>query len=316
MKPDFKPFRAALAESGLDPLTANGLEVLQINFGRLCNQACLHCHVEAGPGRREMIDAETLEHCLRLLRATTIPTVDLTGGAPEMNPNFRSFVAACRDLGRTVLVRCNLTILFEPGQEDLVGFYTRHGVEIVASLPYYQEGPVDTQRGRGVFEKSIEALRLLNDVGFGQVGTGLRLSLVYNPAGAFLPPDQGAIEADFRRELAARHGIVFTDLYTIANMPIGRFRTHLERTGAYDGYMERLIRSYNPLAAERVMCRSLLSVGWDGKLYDCDFNQMLGIGCNHGAPTHISQFDVEAIAGRRICVDDHCYGCTAGAGSS
>jgi radical SAM/Cys-rich protein len=263
-----------------------------------------------------MIDAGTLGHCLRLLRATDIPTVDLTGGVPEMNPHFRSFVTSCRELGRAVLVRCNLTILFEPGQEDLVEFYVRHGVEIVASMPYYQEGPVDAQRGRGVFEKSIDALRLLNDAGYGRPGTGLRLSLVYNPAGAFLPPSQSAIEADFRRELGERHGIVFTSLYTIANMPIGRFRTHLERTGAYDGYMERLIRAYNPQAAERVMCRSLLSVGWDGRLFDCDFNQMLGIGCNHGAPTHISQFDADAIAGRRITVDDHCYGCTAGAGSS
>ncbi len=311
-----KPFEQSLAESGLSPLTAIGITVLQINVGKLCNQTCRHCHVDAGPDRRETMTRETAEHCIRVLAQTDIPTVDITGGAPELNANFRWIVERAKTLGRHVLDRCNLTILTVPSQADLAGFLAARGVEIVASLPYYLEDETDRQRGEGVFAKSIDALRTLNALGYGQEGSGLRLNLVYNPVGAFLPPAQAAIEADFRRELLRRHGIVFNSLYTITNMPISRFLEFLLRTGNYDRYMEKLVSAYNPAAAAGVMCRSMLSVGWDGTLYDCDFNQMLELRVDHGAPAHIRDFDPGALARRRIVTGQHCYGCTAGAGSS
>ncbi|HSB18313.1 MAG TPA: arsenosugar biosynthesis radical SAM (seleno)protein ArsS [Bryobacteraceae bacterium] len=311
-----KPFEQSLAESGLLPLTATGITVLQINVGKLCNQTCRHCHVDAGPDRRETMARETAEHCIRVLAQTDIPTLDITGGAPELNANFRWIVERAKTLGRHVLDRCNLTILTVPSEADLAGFLAAREVEIIASLPYYLEDETDRQRGEGVFAKSIEALRSLNALGYGQEGSGLRLNLVYNPVGAFLPPAQAAIEADFRRELLRRHGIVFNSLYTITNMPISRFLEFLLRTGNYDRYMEKLVSAYNPAAAAGVMCRSMLSVGWDGTLYDCDFNQMLELRVDHGAPAHIRDFDPGALARRRIVTGQHCYGCTAGAGSS
>ena len=310
-----KPFTEALAESGLEPLTATGITVLQINVGKLCNQTCGHCHVDAGPDRREIMTRETAELCIRALAATEIPTVDITGGAPELNPNFRWLVEQSRALGRHVMDRSNLSVLLLPSQVDLAGFLAAHNVEVVASLPYFLEHQTDAQRGAGVFARSIEALRRLNALGYGQDGSGLRLNLVYNPVGAFLPPAQRAVEADFKRELARRYGIVFNSLYTITNMPINRFLDFLLRSGNYERYMEKLVRAYNPAAAASVMCRYTLSVGWDGTLYDCDFNQMLDLPVAYGAPAHIRDFD-PALLRRRITVGQHCYGCTAGSGSS
>jgi radical SAM/Cys-rich protein len=311
-----KAFGRALAESRLAPLTATGITVFQINVGKLCNQTCGHCHVDAGPDRREIMTRETAELCIEAVRRTDIPTVDITGGAPELNPNFRWLVEQSRTLGRHVTDRSNLSVLLLPAQADLAEFLAAHGVEVIASLPYYLEEQTDAQRGAGVFAKSIEALRKLNTLGYGQPGSGLRVDLVYNPVGAFLPPAQHAIEADFKRELARRHGIVFNSLYTITNMPISRFLDFLLRSGNYDRYMEKLISAYNPAAARGVMCRYTLSVGWDGTLYDCDFNQMLDLGVGFGAPAHIRDFDAALLDGRRITVGQHCYGCTAGSGSS
>ena len=309
-------FDDSLAQSGLFPLTATGITVLQINVGRLCNQTCKHCHVEAGPHRTESMTREVAELCIRALEQAPIPVVDITGGAPELNPNFRWLVEQSRALGRTVIDRSNLTVLLLPSQAGLAEFLASHQVEIVASLPYYLEAQVEAQRGAGVFPKSIEALQMLNSLGYGVEGTNLRLNFVYNPAGAFLPPAQHAIEADFRRELKQRYGISFNSLYTIVNMPIGRFHDFLVRSGNYDRYMARLVHSFNRAAAARVMCRYTLSVGWDGALFDCDFNQMLGLLLDHGAPAHIRDFSAEKLNLRRIVTGGHCYGCTAGAGSS
>ena len=259
---------------------------------------------------------ETAELCMRALERTSIPTVDITGGAPELNPNFRWLVERSRELGRRVIDRSNLTVLLLNSQAELAEFLAAHEVEIVASLPYFQEQQTDAQRGAGVFEKSIEALRQLNALGYGAAESGLRLNLVYNPAGAFLPPAQHAIEADFRRELQRRYGVTFNSLYALTNVPIGRFREFLEASGNYERYMAKLAGAYNPSAAAAVMCRNTLSVGWDGTLYDCDFNQMLGMTLDHGAPAHIRDFSVEMLDRRRIVTGQHCYACTAGAGSS
>ena len=312
----FKDFDTALRESDLFPLTATSIDVFQINFGKLCNQSCKHCHVEAGPDRKESMTTETMKSCLDVLRNSDIPTVDITGGAPELNPNFCWFVEECRTLDKHVMVRSNLTVLLEPGQEDIPRFFADKHLEVVASLPYFLERNVDAQRGKGIFQKSIEALQRLNGLGYGQDESDLILNLVYNPGGAFLPPSQAAIEADFKRELDRRYGIRFNHLFTIANMPLGRFLHFLERTGNLDSYMQRLITAYNPDAAAGVMCRYTLSVGWDGALYDCDFNQMLELNCNHGAPRHLNEFDLKKLMHRRIVTGLHCYGCTAGAGSS
>ncbi len=309
-------FESRLAETGLDPLRATGINVFQINVGKLCNQTCRHCHVDAGPDRLETMSRETAGHCIAVLAQTDIPTVDLTGGAPELNPNFRWLVEQARALGRHVMDRCNLSVLLLPSQSDLPDFLARHDVEIVASLPYYRAGQTDAQRGEGVFDKSIQALRLLNELGYGRDGTGLQLNLVYNPVGAFLPPKQDSIEAHFRRELAARHQVSFNRLYTITNMPISRFLEFLLDSGNYAAYMERLANAFNPSAAAGVMCRHTLSVGWDGTLYDCDFNQMLDLPLRHGAPSHLRDFDMTQLRHRRIVTGNHCYGCTAGSGSS
>jgi radical SAM/Cys-rich protein len=311
-----KAFAEALAESGLAPLMATGFTVFQINVGKLCNQTCGHCHVDAGPDRREIMTRGTAELCIEALRGTGIPTVDITGGAPELNPNFRWLIEQSRALGRRVIDRSNLSVLLLPAQQDLAGFLAANQVEIVASLPYFLEQQTDAQRGAGVFAKSIEALRKLNALGYGQPGSQLRLNLVYNPVGAFLPPAQHAVEADFKRELAARHGIVFNALYIITNMPINRFLDFLLRSGNYERYMEKLVNAYNPVAAAGVMCRYTLSVGWDGTLYDCDFNQMLDLPVGFDTPAHIRDFDAGLHGRRRITIGQHCYGCTAGTGSS
>lgn len=309
-------FQAQLDRVGLSPLCSTGITIFQINVGKLCNQTCRHCHVDAGPDRSETMSLETAEHCMNALARTDIPTVDITGGAPELNPHFRRLVEQSHRLGRHITDRCNLSVLLLPSQCDLGVFLAQHQVEIIASLPSYQASQTDAQRGEGIFEKSLAALRLLNRLGYGRPDSGLVLNLVYNPVGAFLPPKQEAIETQFKKELRTKHGIEFNRLYTITNMPISRFLEFLIESGNYEQYMTRLVHAFNPAAAAGVMCRHTLSVGWDGRLYDCDFNQMLELPVDHGAPAHIRDFDPAQLHHRRIVTRNHCYGCTAGSGSS
>jgi radical SAM/Cys-rich protein len=312
----FTPFDVSMEQAGLSPLRPTGTTVLQVNLGKLCNQTCRHCHVDAGPDRIESMSRETAELCVRALAGSDIPTVDITGGAPELNLNFRWLVEQARSLNRHVMDRCNLSVLLLPSQADLAEFLAAHHVEVIASLPYYRAPQTDAQRGEGVFEKSLEGLQRLNALGYGKPDTGLVLNLVHNPVGAFLPPKQEAIESQFRKELRSRHGIEFNRLYTITNMPISRFLEFLVESGNYDAYMERLAQAFNPTAAAGVMCRYTLSVGWDGTLFDCDFNQMLDLPVRLGVPRHIRDFDPAALGQRTILTGNHCYGCTAGAGSS
>jgi len=308
-------FEQRLAEHGLE-LRAARVETLQVNVGKLCNQACKHCHVDASPRRTEIMSAGVAEQVLEAVRRFRFPVVDITGGAPELNPNFRRLVSESRRLGSHVLVRHNLTVMFEPGQEVLPEFFRAHAVEVVSSLPYFLGQQTDAQRGPGVFDKSIEAMKRLNAVGYGIEGGGLTLNLVYNPVGAFLPPPQGSIEADFKRELLARHGVTFDRLYTITNMPIRRFLEYLRRSGNEERYMRKLVQAFNPATVEGLMCRTLVSVDWTGRLYDCDFNQMLELGVDAALPQTIADFDPATFAARRIVTGAHCFGCTAGAGSS
>ena len=310
-----RPFARTLAESGSGTLHASGVEVLQINVGKKCNQTCHHCHVDAGPDRREMMSRETMRNCLDAVARAEIPTVDITGGAPELHPDFRWLVREARALRAHVIDRCNLTILVAPGYQDLPEFLAGERVEVVASLPCYLAENTDAQRGEGVFERSIAALRRLNDLGYGREGSGLLLTLVFNPIGPKLPPDQSGLEAAYRRELGARHGIEFTRLYTITNMPISRFLADLVRSGEHERYMDTLVGSFNPEAVAGLMCRATLSVGWDGRLFDCDFNQMLDLPLAAGLPRHVRDFDPAALADRAIVTHQHCYGCTAGNGS-
>ena len=311
----FPSFNSALARHGLHPLRATGIEIFQINVGKLCNQTCRHCHVDAGPDRTERMTRETAEACMAALEQTNATTVDITGGAPELNENFRYLVDASRARGRHVMDRSNLTVLLLRSQSDLAQFLADREVEVIASLPYFLAERTDAQRGAGVFDKSIRALQLLNRLGYGQGGS-LRLHLVYNPTGAFLPGDQNALEREFKRELDRRFQIRFDRLYAITNLPISRFLDFLVETGNYEQYMERLVNAFNPAAARAVMCRDTLSVGWDGQLYDCDFNQMLDDTVGFGAPAHIRDFSLDLLENRRIVTGIHCYGCTAGAGSS
>lgn len=308
-------FDEKLAAHGL-ALRAGRVETLQVNVGKLCNQACKHCHVDASPARTEIMTRETVEQVLDAVRRFQIPTLDITGGAPELNPSFRHLVAEARRAGAHVLVRHNLTVMFEPGQEDLPDFFRKHSVEVVSSLPYFLEQQTDAQRGRGVFEKSIEALRRLNAVGYGREGCALKLNLVYNPVGAFLPPAQASIESDFKRELLSRYGVTFDRLYTITNMPIRRFLEYLRRSGNEERYMRKLVEAFNPATVEGLMCRTLVSVDWTGKLFDCDFNQMLDLGVTDELPQTIDDFDPSRFEGRDVMTGAHCFGCTAGAGSS
>ena len=311
------PFKEKLEGAGLYPLIPTGIEIFQINVGYMCNMTCKHCHVDAGPDREEVMTRETLEHCLEALRGTDIETVDLTGGAPEMNPHFRWFVKQVSAMGKHVIVRSNLTILTTtPSYKSLPEFFAEHGVEVTCSLPFYSKFRTDRQRGKGTYDKSIEALQMLNETGYGKEDAGLILNLVYNPNGAFLPGDQESLEAEFKKELERKHNIVFNSLFTITNLPISRYLNFLLMSGNLDEYMEKLVTSFNPSAAEGVMCRNTISVGWDGTLYDCDFNQMLEMETNHGAPSHVKDFDLEALNNREILINQHCFGCTAGAGSS
>ena len=314
--PLVRSFEAALDEAGLPPLVAAGIDVLQINVGKKCNQTCRHCHVDAGPDRTEMMPPDVVDACLRVLSESAIPTFDITGGAPELHPEFRRIVSAAAALGRRVIDRCNLTITRLPNYRWIPPFLADHGVEITASLPYFQGRQTDAQRGEGVFDESIAALHEFNALGYGRAGSGLVLNLVTNPVGAFLPPDQRAAERDWKRELERRYGIVFDRLYTITNMPISRFLEHLDEKGQTEAYLMRLVQGFNPAAAAGVMCRTTLSVGWDGTLYDCDFNQMLDLPVGETLPRHIRDFDAARLAGRPIALGPHCFGCTAGAGSS
>ena len=308
-------FNSALAAAGIAPLESSGIEVLQLNVGKVCNQTCRHCHVDAGPDRRESMSRETVQACLNAVREAGIPVVDITGGAPELHPEFRRLVVESRAMGAHVIDRCNLTILLAPGFDDLPEFLAENRVEIVASLPCYLAENTDAQRGDGVFDRSIEALRRLNTLGYGQTASGLDLTLVYNPIGPKLPPDQPTLEAAYRRELRTRYGIEFTRLYTITNMPISRFLEELSASGELDRYLQTLVSSFNPKAVAGLMCRTTLSVGWDGRLHDCDFNQMLDLGLAQGRPQSIHEFKRESLSRRPIVTATHCFGCTAGSGS-
>jgi len=311
-----RTFPEALRDAGLLPLRAVGITVLQVNVGRKCNQTCKHCHVDAGPDRNEVMPDEVVDAVLSVLEGTRIPTLDITGGAPELHPRFREMVERARAAGRHVMDRCNLTILTVPRFADLPVFLADHQVEIVASLPHFSAHQTDAQRGDGIYEKSILALRRLNDLGYGQEGSGLILNLVTNPVGAFLPARQEALERDWKRQLARRHGIVFNNLHTITNMPISRFLEFLLESGNLERYMDRMVNAFNPLAAESVMCRYTLSVGWDGSLHDCDFNQMLDLPVTPDGPTNILDADWDLLESREIALGPHCFGCTAGQGSS
>ncbi|MHC4845047.1 MAG: arsenosugar biosynthesis radical SAM (seleno)protein ArsS [Planctomycetota bacterium] len=319
-------FEQALAEHGLPAPTRRATVTLQVNLGKLCNQACHHCHVDAGPSRVERMDERTAERVLHVLRDNPdVRTLDITGGAPELNPHFRRLVEGAREAGRDVIVRCNLTVLQLPGQADTAAFYAKHRVTVVASLPCYTADNTDSQRGDGVFDLSMAALRRLNALGYGASqgepdDDALRLNLVYNPLGPFLPPPQEALQADYRARLAADHGVVFDRLFTITNMPIHRFAEDLAARGTLDAYQQLLGESFNPDSVEGLMCRDLLSVDWDGRLSDCDFNQMLDLplGADPGPkPATIFELDdLSALTGARVTVADHCLGCTAGQGSS
>jgi radical SAM/Cys-rich protein len=329
------PIRAAPAPSKYDfeaqlrrnriELPPLALDTLQVNITKLCNQVCRHCHVDASPSRREMLSPEGVAKCLEILeRHPQIAKLDITGGAPELHPGFDGFVERAVALGKHVMVRHNLTVQFDGNpqtgerKEYLPQFFARNRVEVISSLPYYQQYFTDAQRGSGVFGKSIEAMKRLNALGYGRESSGLVLNLVYNPVGPYLPAAQAGLEADFKRELNAKFGLVFNGLYTITNMPINRFRLHLDKSGQYEAYMDKLLAAFNPAAAEGVMCRSLVSVGHDGRIYDCDFNQMLELRAtaDGGKPASIFDFDFERLLKRRIRFGDHCLGCTAGAGSS
>ena len=298
------------------PLISSGIEILQVNLGYKCNMTCKHCHIEGGPSRNQEMDRETVDTILRVIEENDIPTIDITGGAPELNPHFRYLVVEARNRGCHVIVRTNLTIFNENGMESLPKFYYRNSVEVVASLPYYIENVVDRVRGKGTFQKSIMALKKLNELGYANASSDRKLNLVYNPPGAFLAPSQETLEGDYRRELWARFSISFDNLYTFTNMPIGRFRDYLVRSKSLEKYTGRLMNTFNPGTLDALMCRFLISVGWDGRLYDCDFNQALGLNLHSDCPQHIKDFRYPSLSRREITVGEHCYGCTAGQGSS
>ena len=307
-----------LANTSFPPIRRARLTTLQVNVGYRCNQSCLHCHVNAGPKRTEEMSARTAGEIADFMRASGVSTLDITGGAPELNPNFRFLVEAAAGRGVRAIDRCNLTILLEPGQEDLAGFLAAHRVDVVASLPCYLDENVDRQRGRGVFDASIEGLRRLNALGYAREGTGLSLNLVFNPQGPVLPPPQHELERTYKEELGRRFGVRFNRLLTLANMPIGRFGSTLISKGQFAGYLDVLRAAHADANVEHVMCRHTVSVDWEGYVYDCDFNQMLGLPMRlNGSPrTHVTDLMSADVEGRPIAVRDHCFGCTAGQGSS
>lgn len=311
-------FKDKLYQSGCSPIIPKTLTILQLNIGYMCNQVCAHCHVDAGPDRKEMMTRETLEDCLKFMKENTIKTVDLTGGAPEMHPDFRWFIIQIRKRTSVneIIVRSNLTILMANKKyDDLPSFFAENTIHIISSLPFYKRNKTDRQRGSGVFDQSIKALRKLNNVGYGISGTSLELDLVYNPAGAFLPGDQKALETDFKKALNDDFNIKFNQLFTITNLPISRFLDYLVASGNFEEYMHTLVDAFNPDAVENLMCTNTISVSWEGYLYDCDFNQMLDLKVN-SSQTHIRDFNSDSLEKRSIQIHQHCYGCTAGAGSS
>lgn len=310
-------FSTKLEDHNLFPLKPSKLEILQINMGYMCNQVCVHCHVDAGPDRKEIMSRDTILLCLDVIKKSKVHTVDLTGGAPEMNPNFRWFVTEATKLGvQDFIVRSNLTIIMANKKYyDLPEFFKSHNIHVVSSMPHWTKGKTDQQRGSGVFNKSIEALRKLNKIGYGISDSDLKLDLVYNPSGAFLPGNQEQLEKDFKKALFEDFGIQFNHLFTITNLPISRFLEYLIATDNYEDYMYALVEAYNPKAVNQVMCKNTISVRWDGQLYDCDFNQMLDLKLDQSIG-HIKTFNEEKLANRIIKISQHCYGCTAGAGSS
>ena len=310
-------FKEKISETGQFPLKAKPLEILQVNVGYMCNQVCEHCHVDAGPDRKEIMTCETIQSILDVIKQTGAHTLDLTGGAPEMNPNFRWFVEEASKVGiKDFIVRSNLTILRANKKHyDLPEFFKKHNIHVVSSMPHWTKGKTDKQRGDGVFDASIKALQELNAVGYGMPNSSLRLDLVYNPSGAFLPGNQAALEKDFKKALLETFDIQFHNLFAITNLPISRFLDYLIASENYEDYMYSLVEAYNPSAVNNVMCTNTLSVSWDGFLYDCDFNQMLNLPVNSKAK-HISEYNEELLEGRNIVISQHCYGCTAGAGSS
>ncbi len=323
-------FSERIADSGTEKLCRGPVTTFQVNLGKRCNQACLHCHVEAGPKRTESMTRATAERVMQLFsESESATTLDITGGAPELNENFRWMVQSARSMGREVIDRCNLTIFFEEGMEELPNFLADHGVSVVASMPCYSLKNVDAQRGKGAFDKSVQGLKILNELGYGKAGTGLKLDLVYNPGGAFLPPAQDELEARYRRELADTFGIEFSSLFTLTNLPVKRFADSLARAGRLEAYMELLVDNFNADTVPGLMCLSQLSISWDGKIYDCDFNQMLEMGSEkpadsagasmlslHQGPTVWSIVSIESMRGTEVRTGPHCFGCTAGAGAS
>jgi radical SAM/Cys-rich protein len=315
----FPNFAEKIADAGHPTLKPVPVEIFQLNIGKLCNQTCAHCHVDAGPDKKEEnMSRETLEKCLKIIASVpTITTVDITGGAPEMNPHFRWFVEECSKLGKQVIDRCNLTIIVANKKyHDMPDFLAKHKVQVVSSLPYFSKSRTDSQRGDGVFEDSIKALKMLNEVGYGKEGTGLKLDLVYNPSGAFLPSSQAQLESEFKRQLKRKYDIEFNNLFAITNLPISRFLDYLIQTNNYEEYMQLLVEAYNPGTIMGLMCRNTISVSWDGFVYDCDFNQMLDLKVAVNDSQTLDTFDIEKLNNRNIVLNQHCYGCTAGAGSS
>lgn len=312
-----QPFSEKIRQLGA-PLTRRGVDALQVNLGRYCNLACIHCHVESGPTRTEMMSRETVDAVLAFLARSSIPALDLTGGAPELHPDFDYLVESARAIGRHVMDRCNLTVIFEPGKNYLPEFFKRHQVELICSLPCYSEENVDRQRGKGTFELSIRALQRLNELGYGQPDSDLLLNLVYNPVGPHLPPPQEQLEQEYKQKLSAEFGIVFNHLFCLTNMPITRYAKHLRLRNEYDRYKDLLEKNFNAATLDHLMCRNLISIGWDGSVYDCDFNQMLDLALTDtaGQNLNVASLTFETVATRRITIDDHCYACSAGSGSS
>jgi radical SAM/Cys-rich protein len=299
-----------------EPLRSEGVRILQVNLGNRCNMACKHCHIEAGPSKNQVMDFDTIEAVLRVMREYNIGTLDVTGGSPELNPHFRYLVEEAREIGRHVIVRTNLTVFFEKGMGDLPDFYRDKGVEIIASLPYYTESAVDRVRGDGTFQKSVRALRKLNSLGYADGVSGRKLNLVYNPPGAFSPAPQQTLEKYYREELYRNFSVSFDNLYAFVNMPIGRFRDYLIRENTFEKYMAKLKNAFNPQTIGSLMCRHLLNIGWNGMLSDCDFNQAVGLNVHRDCPQHIGDFDYARLCEREISGGNHCYGCTAGQGST
>ena len=312
----FQHFNEVLTSHGFPVLKPGKIEILQVNVGKMCNQTCSHCHVDAGPTRKEIMTQDVMAHCLKVIAENDIATVDITGGAPEMNPHFQWFVEQISTLDKKIIVRSNLTILVSNKKyNDYPQFFKQHNVTVISSLPCYTQGNTDAQRGDGVFQKSIKALKMLNEAGYGKEGSGLELHLVYNPLGPVLPGSQEKLKLDYKRELKQNFNIEFNNLYTITNLPVNRFMDYLLQAGLYEEYMEKLIDAFNPAAVDGLMCKNTISVGWDGNLYNCDFNQMLELPAG-GTLTHIKDFKSATIRNSYIEVSRHCFGCTAGAGSS